>query len=103
MAKFKKGEGGRPKGSKNKSTKIGQQKIASFLDNGGYDDLMAEIATLEGRDKVTAYIKLIEFVVPKQKAVEHKGDSALGTIMVSFDSTSSMPPITSENELFNDD
>jgi alanine-alpha-ketoisovalerate/valine-pyruvate aminotransferase len=103
MAKFQKGEGGRPKGAKNKSTKLGQAKIASFLDNGGYDDLMQEIARLEGKDKVHAYIKLIEFVVPKQKAVEHKGDNAIGTITVNFDSSNTMPPITSENDLFDDD
>ncbi len=103
MAKFAKGNPGKPKGAKNKSTKIGQQKIANFLNNGGYDDLMTEIALLEGKDKVQAYIKLIEFVVPKQKAVEHKGDNAIGTLTVNFDSTNTVAPITSENDLFDDD
>jgi hypothetical protein len=102
MAKFKKGEGGRPKGARNKSSKIGQQKISNYLDTKGYADLIAEIEQLESKDKVQAIIKLIEFVVPKQKAVEHKGDTNLGTISVNFQSTH-VPPITSENDMFDDD
>ncbi len=104
---FKKGESGNPdgrkKGSKNKASKIGQDKIADFLNNGGYDTLMKEINELDGHYKVNALIKLIEFVVPKQKAVEHKGDNQIGTITVNFDSSNTMPPITSENDLFDDD
>jgi hypothetical protein len=102
MAKFKKGEGGRPKGARNKSSKIGQQKISNYLDTKGYADLIAEIEQLESKDKVEAIIKLIEFVVSKQKAVEHKGDTNLGTISVNFQSTH-VPPITSENDMFDDD
>ena len=102
MAKFQKGNPGKPKGAKNKSSKLGKEKIAKFLDEGGYDDMMQEIAMLDGKDKVQAYIKLIEFVVPKQKAVEHKGDTNLGTISVNFQSTH-VPPITSENDMYDDD
>jgi len=100
---FKEGNKGRPKGAKNKTTNIGKDKISKYLEKEGYKALIDTIKKLDDKDKVTALLKLIEFVVPKQKAIEHSGsDTPFGSINVSF-TTDSIPPITSENDTFNDD
>ena len=73
MGKFEKGKektGGRKKGSLNKTSIAGKQKIAEYFENGGLEELVADIAKLEDKDRVQAKIKLIEYYIPKQKEVD---------------------------------
>jgi len=104
MAKRKK-TGGRQPGSKNKKTLAKKEELEKlFHENGGFKKLFNTIEAIEEpKDKASALVKVMKFFMAEQKAVEHKGDNALGTIVVNFDSTSTMPPITSENDMFDDD
>ena len=71
MARFKKGNGGRPKGAKNKTSKIlSNHKIAEYFKTRGFDELLTAIDGLEDKDKVNAQLKMLEFVMPRQKAVD---------------------------------
>lgn len=106
MAKRKK-TGGRTKGTPNKGNTEDKQKARQcFEDAGGFEevfDLIKKVAKDSPKDAASLMMKAAEFFLPKQKAVEHKGDNAIGTLTVNFDSTNTVAPITSENELFDDD
>ncbi|MDX1365608.1 MAG: hypothetical protein R3243_15470 [Arenibacter latericius] len=71
---FGKGNKGRPKGTKNKSTLPTKQMIADYFENGGLAKLISDIEELEGKDKVGAKIKLLDYYMPKLKAVEVKAE-----------------------------
>jgi hypothetical protein len=101
---FKKGHKlgqGRPKGSKNKDS-FGKTRIKEYFENGGLEMLLADIEELEAKDKVNAKIKLIEYYLPKQKEVNNTHDIKNNILEVNF-TKKSVPPITSENDLFDDD
>jgi hypothetical protein len=104
MAKFGQGNSGRPKGSVNKSTALGKEILETFFfKDGGLKNLLVEIAGMEyEKDRVNAKIKLLEFVMPKQKEIDLKGDGALGLLQISFDGSTNVQPIRSESE-FDDD
>ena len=77
MAKFEKGNTmgkGRPKGSLNRSTE--QAKLTlSRLANKGLDNISEDIEQIRKTNPVKAaelYIKILEYVVPKLKAVDMK-------------------------------
>ena len=77
MAKFEKGNKmgkGRPKGSLNRSTE--QAKLTlSRLANKGLDNISEDIEQIRKTNPVKAaelYIKILEYVVPKLKAVDMK-------------------------------
>ncbi len=66
---FEKGRektGGRKPGSSNKASTDIKSKIASLIDNQ-FDTIQADLETLEPKDRVTAYLKFLEYVVPKQR------------------------------------
>ena len=101
MAKFQKGEGGRPKGAKNKDH-FGKTKIRSYFESGGLESLLADIEELEAKDKVQAKIKLIEYYMPKQRETVNKHELKNGVLSLNLTKpTQSLP--TSENEMFDDD
>jgi hypothetical protein len=72
MAKFKKGEGGRPKGAKNKKKLASKQLLEDlFQEEGGFEQLFNDIGAIEDPyQKVQAKMKVVEFFMPKLKAVE---------------------------------
>jgi len=73
MGKFEKGNNiakGRPKGSKNKAGQAIREKITTYLTDEGYTDLVNEIRSLEGTDKVNALLKLMKFAVPELKSID---------------------------------
>jgi hypothetical protein len=77
MAQFEKGNKmgkGRPKGSLNRSTE--QAKLTlSRLANKGLDNISEDIEQIRKTNPVKAaelYIKILEYVVPKLKAVDMK-------------------------------
>tara|TARA_R110000803_G_scaffold58651_1_gene116845 strand:+ start:66 stop:383 length:318 start_codon:yes stop_codon:yes gene_type:complete len=105
MAKRKK-TGGREAGTKNKVSSPEKEQAKECFENaGGFKkifSLIEIVAEDSPKDAAGLMLKAVEFFLPKQKAVEHKGDSTLGTISVNFQSTH-VPPITSENDMFDDD
>lgn len=77
MAKFEKGNKmgkGRPKGSLNRSTEMAKLTL-SRLANKGLDNISEDIEQIRKTNPVKAaelYIKILEYVVPKLKAVDMK-------------------------------
>lgn len=106
MAKFEKGhekKGGRKKGSKNKTTLLGKETISNYFENGGLDDLLADIAEIEDPyQRVTAKTKLIEYYMPKQRESTHKHEMANNILELNLVKPKQNLP-TSENDLYDDD
>ncbi len=74
MAKFEKGNklGGRKKGSLNRSTEMAKLTLAR-LANKGLNNITEDLEKIREKDPAQAaqiYIKLLEFVVPRLKAVD---------------------------------
>ena len=79
MAKFEKGNklGGRKKGSLNRSTEMAKLTLAR-LANKGLNNITEDLGKIRGKDPEQAdqiYIKLLEFVVPRLKAVDMRVDA----------------------------
>ena len=72
MAQFKKGEGGRKKGSSNKVTIIQRDFIQCLLDRQ-QDKIELELSKLTGKDYISAITGMMEFVLPKLQRTELKG------------------------------
>ena len=72
MAKFQKGNPGRPKGAKNKKTLAKKEELETmFRDEIGFKGLIDNIKAIE--DPYYAFqakVKLLEFFMPKLKAVD---------------------------------
>ena len=58
--------GGRTAGTPNKVTTDLKTRIAALLDTQ-FDTVAEDLDALEPKDRVTAYLKLLEYVVPKQR------------------------------------
>jgi|AntAceMinimDraft_6_1070360.scaffolds.fasta_scaffold01325_3 hypothetical protein len=69
MFKGVRNENGRPKGSKNKSTLILKNTIASILEDN-IELFKERLLQLNEKDFVKAYMDLAKYVVPTLKAVE---------------------------------
>ncbi|GAB3026595.1 hypothetical protein [Spirosoma pulveris] len=66
---FEKGRsktGGRQPGSTNRTTTDIKARIANFIDEQ-FDSIADDMSLLEPKERVTAYLKLMEYVVPKQR------------------------------------
>ncbi len=79
MAKFEKGNklGGRKKGSLNRSTEMAKLTLAR-LANKGLNNITEDLEKIREKDPAQAaqiYIKLLEFVVPRLKAVDMRVDA----------------------------
>lgn len=67
--KFEKGRektGGRKSGSTNKASTDIKSKIAALIDNQ-FEKIQADLETLEPKDRVSAYLKFMEYILPKQR------------------------------------
>ena len=74
--KFEKGhakKGGRSPGSKNKVPLDIKTRIAALIDEQ-FETVQAKLSELDAKEHVTQYIKLLEFILPKQR--ENKIDVA---------------------------
>ena len=69
MFKGSRNENGRPVGSKNKSTILVKNTIASILDDN-IELFKEKLLQLNDKDFVRAYIDLAKYVIPTMKAVE---------------------------------
>lgn len=74
---FKKGKSGnpngRPKGSKNRATGELRHKINDLLENQ-FDRITDDLDKLEPKERVTAWIKLLEYSLPKLTRAENTVD-----------------------------
>lgn len=57
-------QAGRPKGAKNKMTIEIRERIKDFLELS-FDEVAASFTELEAKEKITLWLKLAEFVIPK--------------------------------------
>ena len=69
MFKGVRNENGRPLGSKNKSTILVKNTIASILDDN-IELFKEKLLQLNDKDFVRAYMNLTKYVIPTMKAVE---------------------------------
>ncbi|GAB2542865.1 hypothetical protein [Spirosoma aerophilum] len=58
--------GGRTAGTPNKVTSNLKSRIATLMDEQ-FDTIITDLEQLEPKDRVTAYLKLMEYVLPKQR------------------------------------
>lgn len=74
---FKKGKSGNPKGkppgTKNKVNREIRQRINDFLDEN-FETIEDDLKALEPRERVRFYIELLQFGLPKLKAIELTND-----------------------------
>lgn len=100
--KGRKKTGGRSKG-------IGNKDISEFkeqLKNGLVERLGSFFTLLDNpqlaeKDRINAYLKALEFVMPKQQKLELDADVHTNLIQVKFESTNILP-IHSESEYLDD-
>ena len=67
--KFEKGKpktGGRKPGTANRTTSDLKTRISTLLDTQ-FDSVVENLDALEPKDRVTAYLKFLEYVLPKQR------------------------------------
>ena len=69
--------GGRKKGTANKVTANMRETIDTFLSEN-FDDMKLQFEQLEPRDKINAYIRLLEFTVPKLNRTQNEITGANG-------------------------
>jgi hypothetical protein len=103
---FQKGVSGNPsgrkKGSKNKDISIFKAALKTGLIErlGDFFDLL-DSENLPEKDRINAYLKALEFVMPKQQKLELDGDIHTNLIQVKFESTNVLP-IHNESEFIDD-
>jgi hypothetical protein len=59
--------GGRPKGSPNRLTSDLKTRIAQIVQTGFESTLETDLKALEAKDRVNAYLKFLEYLLPKQR------------------------------------
>ena len=67
--KYEKGhekKGGRQAGTPNKASADLKGRIAALMDEQ-FDAIAADLELLEPKDRVTAYLKFLEYILPKQR------------------------------------
>ena len=77
--KFKSGESGNPEGrtpgSVNKVTQDARNQIESILNKHfSSEQLAKDLKEMKPRERINMFLRLLEFVLPKQKAMELKLD-----------------------------
>ena len=58
--------GGRKPGSTNKASTDIKSRIAALIDNQ-FETIQADLAALEPKDRVNAFLKFLEYILPKQR------------------------------------
>ena len=76
---------GRPAGATNIINTVVKEQIEAIL-TGKFTTVQIEqdIATLEPKDRLTVYMKLLEYTIPKMRSTELKTDFGLQTITVNI-------------------
>lgn len=100
--KFVQGNKGRPKGSKNKELSGFKKELKSgLIERLGNFFALLDSDKLSEKDRINAYLKALEFVMPKQQKLELDADVHTNLIQVKFESTNVLP-IHSESEFIDD-
>ena len=76
FAKGNKLSKGRPRGKLNRSTEQAKLTLARIADEG-LDNLKKDLQEIREKDPVKAaelYLKILEYIIPKQQRVEVKGE-----------------------------
>jgi hypothetical protein len=81
MAKFTKGAGGRPKGAKNKVSEQLRERLEILLSDE-WQQIKEDFKELTPKERIEAYIKLMEYSIPKLNRTELKTDDKI--IEISF-------------------
>ena len=91
MAKFKKGEGGRPKGAKNKSTEQIRKSFSKLLSNN-LEQLETDLQNLEPKERIKYLLDIAKFVVPTLKSteIEQVGETSANNPVININP---VPPI----------
>lgn len=102
MAKGKK-TGGRTKGTPNKENKEFKIKMKEAL-TGRFDEFLGWLDSdeLPLKDKVSSYLKALEYVMPKQKQVDLNASMKNGVLNLNLAKPEVSLP-TSENDMYDDD
>ncbi|MVM28445.1 hypothetical protein GO755_00270 [Spirosoma sp. HMF4905] len=58
--------GGRKPGSSNRNSTDLKSRIAALMDDK-FEAVAADLEQLEAKDRVTAYLKFLEYIMPKQR------------------------------------
>ncbi len=100
MAKYKKGEGGRPKGAANKFTSAIKERIENVLE--ALDEtLLADLQRMEPGRRVELWAQLQEYIRPKlsRTALVGADDGPVrGVVQVEIVG-GYLPPVTSEKDV----
>ena len=99
--KGKKKTGGRKKGSKNKATSSIKERIKEYIDSD-FDTILNDINQLDPQERIKTFLKLLEFVLPKEKQSQEEGEQKIYTLSITPTNwaESNIPPVfTSEHEL----
>jgi len=100
--KFTKGNSGRPKGSKNKDISTFKAALKTgLIERLGDFFKLLDSEKLPEKDRINAYLKALEFVMPKQQKIELDADMTTNLIQVKFESTNVLP-IHDETEFLDD-
>jgi len=70
MAKFEKGNSGKPKGSLNKSTLLMRDRIQSIFD-GNFEKIQEDLESLEAKDRLKFLTDLMPYLMPKLQSTTH--------------------------------
>ena len=101
--KFEKGHtkvGGRQKGTSNKDLSVFKAALKSgLIERLGDFFQWLDSPDLSERDKITNYLKALEFVLPKQQKIEIDADLHTNLIKVEFTPTNILPVHTETDYL----
>lgn len=86
--------GGRKKGTPNKVTAITKDVLAEIAD-GLRGQLADDLAVLDPKDRVAAFIKLVEYVVPKPQRL----DVEMNATVVQSSIEDALKELAAENEI----
>jgi hypothetical protein len=70
MAKFEKGNSGRPKGAVNKSTSLMKDRIQSLFDDN-FEKIQEDLESLEAKDRLKFMTDLMPYLMPKLQSTSH--------------------------------
>lgn len=100
--KGRKKTGGRSKGVGNKDISEFKKELKSGLVErlSNFFELL-DSENLADKDKINAYLKALEFVMPKQQKIDMDADLHTNLIQVQFESTNVLP-IHSESDFLDD-